>query len=190
MVLVLILMIVGSGDEECMSHEEISKKLDDLKSCLLEEGELHVITLGKIVQGHLKFPSITDPSEHALYKMEVLRDPSLRIKPLFRVTTANGEECYGELEPNGGILWLCNLCHPGAPQSPPPCCLCPVVGGSMKPTTDGRWAHLTCAIWIPDVKLLNKQLGKLWSFLQKYDVLLPLKNPGSKVQECLQKCWC
>ncbi|KAL3621828.1 hypothetical protein CASFOL_034314 [Castilleja foliolosa] len=52
----------------------------------------------------------------------------------------------------------------------------------MKPTTDGRWAHLTCAIWIPDVKLLNKQL--------EYDVLLPLKNPGSKVQECLQKCWC
>lgn len=22
-------------------------------------------------------------------------------------------------------------------------------GGAMKPTTDGRWAHLACAIWIP-----------------------------------------
>ncbi|GFQ04380.1 histone-lysine n-methyltransferase atx2 [Phtheirospermum japonicum] len=276
----------GSGDEECMSHEEISKKLDDLKSCPLEEGELHVITLGRIVKdtGNFQnerfiwpegytavrmFPSITDPSEHALYKMEVLRDAALRIRPLFRVTTANGEEftgptpsacwnkiykrirtaqirnrdykadqnfasgsymfgfshsnvsklikemsqsqsssrssqlesrktkpvgyrtvhvawrdldkcnvchmdeeyennlflqcdkcrmmvharCYGELEPTGGVLWLCNLCRPGAPQSPPPCCLCPVVGGAMKPTTDGRWAHLACAIWIPETCL-------------------------------------
>lgn len=23
------------------------------------------------------------------------------------------------------------------------------LGGAMKPTTDGRWAHLACAIWIP-----------------------------------------
>lgn len=22
-------------------------------------------------------------------------------------------------------------------------------GGAMKPTTDGRWAHLACAMWIP-----------------------------------------
>ncbi|KAL0322694.1 UNVERIFIED_CONTAM: Histone-lysine N-methyltransferase ATX2 [Sesamum angustifolium] len=61
--------------------------------------------------------------------------------------------CYGELEPTGGVLWLCNLCRPGAPESPPPCCLCPVVGGAMKPTTDGRWAHLACAIWIPETCL-------------------------------------
>ncbi|KAJ6941456.1 hypothetical protein NC651_007285 [Populus alba x Populus x berolinensis] len=32
--------------------------------------------------------------------------------------------CYGELEPVDGVLWLCNLCRPGAPNSPPPCCLC------------------------------------------------------------------
>jgi len=24
-----------------------------------------------------------------------------------------------------------------------------LLGGAMKPTTDGRWAHLACAIWIP-----------------------------------------
>lgn len=37
-------------------------------------------------------------------------------------------KCYGELEPVGGVLWLCNLCRPGAPDIPPPCCLCPVIG--------------------------------------------------------------
>lgn len=36
--------------------------------------------------------------------------------------------CYGELEPVDGVLWLCNLCLPGTPDSPPPCCLCPVIG--------------------------------------------------------------
>lgn len=61
--------------------------------------------------------------------------------------------CYGELEPVDGVLWLCKLCGPGAPDSPPPCCLCPVTGGAMKPTTDGRWAHLACAIWIPETCL-------------------------------------
>ncbi|KAL3572554.1 hypothetical protein D5086_026458, partial [Populus alba] len=61
--------------------------------------------------------------------------------------------CYGELEPVDGVLWLCNLCRPGAPDSTPPCCLCPVIGGAMKPTTDGRWAHLACAIWIPETCL-------------------------------------
>ncbi|KAK4422058.1 Histone-lysine N-methyltransferase ATX2 [Sesamum alatum] len=277
-----------SGDEECTSHDEISKKLEDLKSCPLEDGELQIISLGKIVKDSCNFQnerfiwpegytavrmfsSITDPSLHTLYKMEVLRDVDSKTRPLFRVTTDNGEEfngptpsacwskiykrirtvqirnrdynadqsfasgsymfgfahpkvsklikemsnsqpsskssqvasrktkgvpigyrpvhvewrdldkcnvchmdeeyennlflqcdkcrmmvharCYGELEPTGGVLWLCNLCRPGAPESPPPCCLCPVVGGAMKPTTDGRWAHLACAIWIPETCL-------------------------------------
>uniref|UniRef100_A0A1D1Z907 Histone-lysine N-methyltransferase ATX2 n=1 Tax=Anthurium amnicola TaxID=1678845 RepID=A0A1D1Z907_9ARAE len=61
--------------------------------------------------------------------------------------------CYGELGPKDGSLWHCNLCRPGAPGSPPICCLCPVAGGAIKPTTDGRWAHLTCAIWIPETCL-------------------------------------
>ncbi|XP_043715502.1 histone-lysine N-methyltransferase ATX2-like [Telopea speciosissima] len=61
--------------------------------------------------------------------------------------------CYGELEPVNGVLWLCNLCRPGIAKHPPLCCLCPVVGGALKPTTDGRWAHLACAMWIPETCL-------------------------------------
>ncbi|GAB2235555.1 hypothetical protein Droror1_Dr00025983 [Drosera rotundifolia] len=63
-------------------------------------------------------------------------------------------KCYGEASVDG-VLWLCNLCRPGAPEYTPPCCLCPVVGGAMKPTTDGRWAHLACAIWIPETCLAD-----------------------------------
>lgn len=36
------------------------------------------------------------------------------------------------------------------------CCLCPVYHGAMKPTTDGRWAHLCCAIWCgSDASIVN-----------------------------------
>ncbi|KAK3006918.1 hypothetical protein RJ639_016800 [Escallonia herrerae] len=38
--------------------------------------------------------------------------------------------CYGELEPLNGILWFCNLCRSGAPEFPPPCCLCPVIAST------------------------------------------------------------
>ncbi|KAL8136520.1 hypothetical protein V2J09_002521 [Rumex salicifolius] len=62
--------------------------------------------------------------------------------------------CYGEVCADD-VLWFCNLCRPGAPESTPPCCLCPVVGGAMKPTSDGRWAHLSCAIWIPETCLYD-----------------------------------
>ncbi|KAL8154579.1 hypothetical protein AgCh_000086 [Apium graveolens] len=63
--------------------------------------------------------------------------------------------CYGEREPVDGRLWYCNLCRVGAPEFPPPCCLCPLTGGAMKQTTDGRWAHLACAIWIPETCLVD-----------------------------------
>ncbi|XP_057540933.1 histone H3-lysine(4) N-trimethyltransferase ATX1-like [Amaranthus tricolor] len=62
--------------------------------------------------------------------------------------------CYGEESVDGG-LWLCNLCRVGAPEFTPPCRLCPVLGGAMKPTTDGHWAHLACAIWIPETCLAD-----------------------------------
>ncbi|CAM6106755.1 unnamed protein product [Calypogeia fissa] len=63
--------------------------------------------------------------------------------------------CYGELEPPDGDLWLCNLCRPEAPKRRPFCCLCPVTGGAMKTTTDGRWCHLTCAMWTPETCLVD-----------------------------------
>ncbi|CAK9134174.1 unnamed protein product [Ilex paraguariensis] len=63
--------------------------------------------------------------------------------------------CYGhpliEGVPEGD--WFCTQCL--ASQSPKSkdfsCSLCPVAGGALKPTNDGQWAHIVCALFVPEV---------------------------------------
>jgi PHD-zinc-finger like domain len=51
-------------------------------------------------------------------------------------------------------MWLCRACELKEEGRPPPqCCLCPVAGGALKPTTiPGLWAHAACMQWIPEVQ--------------------------------------
>lgn len=51
-------------------------------------------------------------------------------------------------------MWLCRACELKEEGKPPPqCCLCPVAGGALKPTTiPGLWAHAACMQWIPEVQ--------------------------------------
>ncbi|KAL5720376.1 hypothetical protein ACHQM5_013049 [Ranunculus cassubicifolius] len=58
--------------------------------------------------------------------------------------------CYGnpliQEIPEGD--WFCATC---SSQKDCSCCLCPVKGGVMKPTIDGKWAHILCALLVPEV---------------------------------------
>ncbi|OCK81581.1 hypothetical protein K432DRAFT_424858 [Lepidopterella palustris CBS 459.81] len=68
------------------------------------------------------------------------------------------QECYGvPFIPEG--QWLCRRCQlvgRGTPVSEHPGCIfCPNIEGAFKQTTTMKWAHLLCAIWIPEVSLGN-----------------------------------
>ncbi|KAF6257464.1 PHD-zinc-finger like domain-containing protein [Scenedesmus sp. NREL 46B-D3] len=57
--------------------------------------------------------------------------------------------CHGMSSPPDGSSWLCDVCRLPGLSSPPPCVLCPRLGGAMKVTAEGGWCHLLCATWIP-----------------------------------------
>ncbi|CAL4952017.1 unnamed protein product [Urochloa decumbens] len=63
--------------------------------------------------------------------------------------------CYGnplaQAIPDGD--WFCSLCSAkkSKPAARPSCCLCPAMGGAMKRTTEGQWAHISCALLVPEV---------------------------------------
>ena len=60
------------------------------------------------------------------------------------------QACYGILSIPPGP-WLCKPCALGLR---PPCQLCPNQGGALKATRGGStWAHVACALWIPEVSI-------------------------------------
>ncbi|XP_026722604.1 lysine-specific demethylase 4C isoform X2 [Athene cunicularia] len=61
--------------------------------------------------------------------------------------------CYGVFPHEIHNGWLCSRCREEAWRAE--CCLCNLRGGALKQTTDKKWAHVICAIAIPEVRFGN-----------------------------------
>ncbi|XP_017663675.1 PREDICTED: lysine-specific demethylase 4C isoform X3 [Lepidothrix coronata] len=61
--------------------------------------------------------------------------------------------CYGVPSQEIHNEWLCSRCRKEAWTAE--CCLCNLRGGALKQTTDKKWAHVICAIAIPEVRFGN-----------------------------------
>lgn len=75
------------------------------------------------------------------------------------------QSCYGVPElPDQGDMWLCRACELKEEGKPAPqCCLCPVAGGALKPTTvPGLWCHAACLQWIPEVCAPGGRAREQW----------------------------
>ncbi|XP_045436165.1 lysine-specific demethylase 4C isoform X5 [Pipistrellus kuhlii] len=61
--------------------------------------------------------------------------------------------CYGIPSHEISDGWLCVRCKRNAWTAE--CCLCNLRGGALKETKDNKWAHVMCAVAVPEVRFTN-----------------------------------
>lgn len=64
------------------------------------------------------------------------------------------QACYGIVTVPEGP-WYCRKCESGGNQNKAKCALCPSGDGALKKTDNGKWAHVICGLYIPEVRFGN-----------------------------------
>ncbi|XP_061572025.1 lysine-specific demethylase 4C isoform X2 [Cololabis saira] len=62
--------------------------------------------------------------------------------------------CYGVAAEDIGEQWLCDRCTEGSFAAE--CCLCNLRGGALKKTQNNKWAHVTCAVALPEARFSDE----------------------------------
>jgi hypothetical protein len=63
--------------------------------------------------------------------------------------------CYG-VKAEQGNAFTCRSCEFAVRA--PTCPMCPLVGGAVKPLTVGGWAHMVCAIYMPELQFVHPDI--------------------------------
>ncbi|XP_075990485.1 coiled coil domain containing protein Alhambra isoform X2 [Anticarsia gemmatalis] len=69
-------------------------------------------------------------------------------------TVAVHQACYGIVTVPTGP-WYCRKCESGETKTKVRCELCPSKSGALKRSDTGGWAHVVCALYIPEVRFGN-----------------------------------
>ncbi|ELK33105.1 Protein AF-10 [Myotis davidii] len=64
------------------------------------------------------------------------------------------QACYGIVQVPTGP-WFCRKCESQERAARVRCELCPHKDGALKRTDNGGWAHVVCALYIPEVQFAN-----------------------------------
>ncbi|XP_076001551.1 lysine-specific demethylase 4C-like [Genypterus blacodes] len=62
--------------------------------------------------------------------------------------------CYGVAADDVGEQWSCDRCLEGSLTAE--CCLCNLRGGALKKTKDDKWAHVMCAVALPEARFSDE----------------------------------
>ncbi|KAK2919029.1 lysine-specific demethylase 4C isoform X2 [Channa argus] len=62
--------------------------------------------------------------------------------------------CYGVAADDVTEQWSCDRCTEGSFTAE--CCLCNLRGGALKKTQNDKWAHVMCAVALPEVRFSNE----------------------------------
>ncbi|KAF1332742.1 Fanconi anemia group m protein, partial [Globisporangium splendens] len=101
--------------------------------------------------------------------------------------------CYGIASVPSG-KWFCDSCADGVGKGKAQCALCPLRGGAAKKTLCGRWAHVQCFMWLPELQLVQERdvltLGSLKNLdpdRNTLDCSLCHSRKGQGIVQCAYK---
>jgi len=130
------------------------------------------LTVGKLLVTELCFAECNSSEAESIdtafnLMFGVEEDNEIELIMCSRCHVAVHNTCYGvEADSFSSTQWFCDKCtylksltdeEYTITVQKVHCCLCNLRGGAVKPTTDGLWCHIVCAIAFPEVTFVDQK---------------------------------